>query len=555
MSIGLVHSPRPASARWLVLALLMLTLIVPVVTVSAAPLGGTLTGKVTMKTAGASLPSAPVTVDLLFYNPGFFRSNDEAVDFKETTTAPDGSFTFGGLDTSPGGVYRLVARYKGVTFEPPPRDFTDESGATQKTVAVRFANNTTTASVDVPIAEPVVVAPGAGFTITAHSVVINEVRPQFYSVVEAYQFQNDSDHALAGSLKPDGSVDAGVPVVFSLPPNATGITTNRTDLLATGDLAGQKLTLKTAIAPGSSDVTCTYSLQGDMAGVAYNRTLDYPANKFEVLISDTNQPVDPGPGLKLDTPIQPGQASMPFKRLNTANATAGQQIAIRIAPSPPAPTGATTPATNNGNIFDRLRSGISSPALLALAALCLILMVVILRLPTRPEPAKPGATATTATTTKTTRGKTDSAPTETVTTSRGRRGYRACPHKGDNGSQARESGPASRRSGRCGRSGDRGGEPGGRLTPDPFSKREGESAVATPGRIGNLAIFKKHTSLPALGRGRGLGRLARKGDHEWQQRTRPRAHASRRIRCARSWSGCSRASVYPRATRRPPWTC
>ncbi len=421
MCIGFVHFPRPASVRWLTAALLLLTLVLsvlPVAVVSAAPLGGTLTGKVTMKTAGASLPSTPVTVDLLFYNPGFFRNNDEAVDFKEITTAPDGSFTFGGLDTSPGGVYRLVARYKGVTFEPPPRDFSDGSGATQKTVAVRFANGATTANVDVPIAEPVVATPGTGFTVTAHSVIINEVRPQFYSVVEAYQLQNDTDRALAGSLKPDGSVDAGVPVVFSLPSNATEITTNRTDLLATGDLTGQRLTLKTAIAPGSSDVTCTYSLQGDMAGVAYNRTLDYAANKFEVLISDTKQPIDPGPGLKLDTPIQPGQASMPFKRLNTDNATAGQNIAIRIGPSPPAPTGsAATPATDSGNIFDRLRSGISSPALLALAALCLALMVIILRLPTKPDPAKPGKTvATVATTTATATTKTTGVNSEPTTT-------------------------------------------------------------------------------------------------------------------------------------------
>jgi len=425
MSTSVSRFSRSA-AMWRSLAfasfLLALTLpVLPIRAVSAAPLGGTLTGKVTMKTMGASLPATPVTVDVLFYNPGFFRSNDEAVDFKETVTAPDGSFTFGGLDTSPGGVYRLVARYKGVTFEPPPRDFTDASGATQKTVAVRFANNVTTANVDVPIAEPVAATPGSGFTVTAHSVVINEIRPQFYSVVEAYQFQNDTDRALAGSLKPDGSVDAGLPVVFSLPANATEITTNRTDLLATGDLTGQKLTLKTAVAPGSSDVTCTYSLQGDAAGVAYNRTLDYAANKFEVLISDTKQPVDPGPGLKLDTPIQPGQASMPFKRLNTDNATAGQNIAIRIAPSPPAPTGAAAapaaPATNSGNILDRIRSGVSSPALLALAALCLALMVIILRLPTKPTPAKPGkTTAATTTTTAATRIKTDPAITTTTTT-------------------------------------------------------------------------------------------------------------------------------------------
>jgi len=70
----------------------------------------------------------------------------------------------------------------------------------------------------------------------------------------------------------------------------------------------------------------------------------------------------------------------------------GQAIQILIGPSPPTPTGTATPATDNRNVIERIRGGISSPALLALAALCLVLMVIILRLPAKPTPAKPGKT-------------------------------------------------------------------------------------------------------------------------------------------------------------------
>ena len=390
----LISLPRSLYARGIRVALLVLALalVLPAGATIAAPLGGTLTGKLTMKTAGVNLPATPVTIDLLFYNPGFFRINDESVDFKETTTAPDGSFTFAGLDTSPAGVYRVVARYKGARFEPMPRDFTDANGQTAKTSAVRFEANATTATIEVPLAEPAASTYQTGFTVASHSVVINELRPQFYSIVEAYQFQNDTDRALVASLKPDGTVDEGVPVVFSLPMGATEITTNRTDLLATTDLTGQKLTLKTPITPGSSDITCTYTLPGGSAGLTYTRTLDYATTKLEVLISDSKQPVNPGTVLKLDTPIQPGQASTPFKRLNANNVPQGQAIQLLIGPSPPTPTGTATPATDNRNVIERIRSGISSPALLALAALCLVLMVVILRLPAKPIPAKPGKT-------------------------------------------------------------------------------------------------------------------------------------------------------------------
>ncbi len=127
-----------------------------VLSVDAAPIGGTLTGKVVMKTAGASLPTTPLTVTLLYFNPGLFRVTDEAADARTTTTAPDGSFTFAGLDTSSAGVYRVLVQYKGVTYEPAEQDVTDPFGGTTKSRAVRFANNATTATTEVPIYEPAV---------------------------------------------------------------------------------------------------------------------------------------------------------------------------------------------------------------------------------------------------------------------------------------------------------------------------------------------------------------------------------------------------------------
>ena len=81
---------------------------------STLTVGGTLSGKVVMKTAGTSLPTAPLTVTLLYFNPGLFRVTDEAADARTTTTAPDGSFTVAGLDTSAAGVYRVRVQCRGV---------------------------------------------------------------------------------------------------------------------------------------------------------------------------------------------------------------------------------------------------------------------------------------------------------------------------------------------------------------------------------------------------------------------------------------------------------
>ncbi len=355
---------------------------VPPATVSAAPLGGTLTGAVTMRTMGAALPTTPLTVTLLFYNPGYFRINDEAVDFKQTQTAPDGTFAFAGLDTTPAGVYRVVVRYKGVNYEPAQRDFTDAAGTAGKTSAVRFETNAKTTSIEVPIAEPVAGAYGTGFTVVSHSMVVNEVRPQFYSVVEAYQIRNDTDRTLVGSLRPDGTAGDGVPVVFSTPTGAGEIGTQRTDLLATADLTGQKLTLFTPITPGVSDFTAAYTLTGGSAGVTLRRSLDYAAAKVQVLVSDTRQPIDSGMLLRPDAPIGAGGA-VSFRPFSAENAMPGQEIQMLIGPSPPAVTAAPPAAVGNtGNILDRVRGGISSPALLALAALCFVLMIVVLRWPT-----------------------------------------------------------------------------------------------------------------------------------------------------------------------------
>ncbi len=367
----------------------VVALMLPLVGTHAAPIGGTLTGKVVMKTVGTSLPSAPLTVTLLFYNPGYFRINDEAVDNKITTTAPDGSFTFTGMDTSAAGVYRVLVMYRGVVYEPAERDFTDPSGITGKTRAVRFENNAPTATTEVPIYELATGEYQSGFTVAKHAAVINEVRPRVYSVVESYQITNATDRTFVGTLNPDGSMKTGIPIAFTAPTGATTISTSRIDLLAGGDLTGQKLTLPVAIPPGTSDVTCNYDVQGGTAGIDWKRTLDYAATQVQVLVSDTKQPItSPNQTLKSTAPIQAPQATVAFRPWNVDGATAGQVVELLIGPSPAAPSALPTATPPKGNFYDTVRANITAPALLAIAALCFILMIVVLRMPTRAEPAK-----------------------------------------------------------------------------------------------------------------------------------------------------------------------
>jgi hypothetical protein len=367
--------------RRLVFIVFVAAVLVPALPLAAAPIGGTLTGKVVMKTADATLPGTPLNVTLLYLNPGLFRATDEAADSRTTTTAPDGSFTFTGLDNSSSGVYRVVVQYKGITYEPAEQDVTDISGATGKSSAVRFTNNATTATVEIPVYEPIVSDKAATFTIKSDQIILNEVRPQFYSVLEALQITNPGDHTLVGALNPDGSMAQGVPLVFTAPANAQTITTNRTDLIPTADLTGQKLTLRLPIQPGASDLTATYDLPGSASGLSFQRTLDYAATKVQVLVSDSRQALA-STTLHNDGPIQAPQGATPFKQFSLDNPQAGQQIDLTIGPSPSTPPQATA-STPQKSTFARIRDKATVPFLLVLAGICLVLMLLILRAPQR----------------------------------------------------------------------------------------------------------------------------------------------------------------------------
>jgi hypothetical protein len=402
-------SMRSHVAHRLMLAAFVVASLACASPLGAAPIGGTLSGTVVMKTAGATLPSAPLTVTLLYLNPGLFRETDEATDFRTTTTAPDGSFSFAGLDNSSAGVYRVVVQYKGITYEPAEHDVTDITGAAGKSRAVRFTNNAATATVEIPVYEPAVSDSPANFTITSDQIIMNEVRPQFYSVLEALQITNPGDHTLVGALNADGSVAQGVPLVFSAPANAQMITTNRTDLIPAADLTGQKLTLRMPILPDASDVTATYDLPGSPSGLLFSRTLDYAASKVQVLVSDSHQALA-STTLHNDGAIQAPQGATPFKQFSLDNVQAGQQIDLTIGPSPATPPAATT-STTQKSAFSRIRQKATVPFLLILAGICLILMLLILRAPQRSPnsasgaqgqraddvtPADPGEVATTA---------------------------------------------------------------------------------------------------------------------------------------------------------------
>ncbi|MCA1669495.1 MAG: hypothetical protein LC793_19320, partial [Thermomicrobia bacterium] len=367
--------------RRLLFAAFAVAALIAALPLHAAPIGGTLTGAVVMKTAGVALPGTPMTVTLLNFNGGLFRSSDETADARTTMTAPDGTFTFSGLDTTAAGVYRVIVNYKGVAYEPPEQTVTDASGTAVQSRGVRFANNATTATVQIPIYEPVVSDNAANFTITSDQIIMNEVRPQFYSVLEALQITNSGDRTLVGALNADGSVAQGVPIVFTAPANAQTITTNRTDLLPTADLTGQKLTLRTPIQPGGSDLAATYDLPGSASGLTFQRTLDYAATQVQVLVSDARQAIA-STTLHNDGPIQAPLGATPFRKFSLANAQAGQQIDLTIGPSPAATPPAATPTTQKSG-FARLRDKATVPVLLVLAGLCLVLMLLILRAPQR----------------------------------------------------------------------------------------------------------------------------------------------------------------------------
>lgn len=377
--------------RCLMIALIVFAMTLPAVPLGAAPIGSTLTGRVVMKTAGASLPTAPLTVTLLYFNPGLFRATDEAADSRMTMTAPDGSFTFAGLDPSQAGVYRVMVNYKGVAYEPAEQDVSDPLTGVHKSRAVRFASNATSVATEVPIYEPIVGESPTNFAIKSHQIIMNEVRPQFYSVLEALQITNPGDRTLVGALNPDGSVMQGAPLVFSAPSGAQSISTNRIDLIAGADLTGQKLTLRMPIPPGSSDMTATYDIPGSPSGFTYTRTLDYAAAKLQVLVSDSRQALA-SQTLHSDGPIQAPQGATPFRQFSADNVQAGQTYALLIGPSPAAPPPGATAAKPAKSTWDRIRERGTVPFLLVLAVICLALMFLILRAPVRAPASGAGTT-------------------------------------------------------------------------------------------------------------------------------------------------------------------
>ena len=359
---------------------LLCFVLLPLLSVHAAPIGGTLTGKVVMKTAGAPLPNTPLTVTLLYVNPGLFR-DEAAAESRTTTTAADGSFSFSGLDTTAAGVYRVIAQYKGIAYEPDEHPVTaDTTGGAGTSRAVRFASNATTVTTEVPIYEPIVSDNPATLQLKSDQIIINEVRPQFYGVLEAIQVTNPGDRTLVGALNPDGSAAMGVPVVFSVPATATAITTNRIDLIPGADLTGTKLTLRAPLQPGANDIVTTYNLPGSSSGLTFTRALDYAAPKVQVLVSDARQAIF-SRTLHDDGPIQTPQGTTAFRQFSLDNVQAGQTIDLTVGPSPTA-TAQSAAAPKKG-LFTRAREQFTVPILLVLAAICLVLMFLILRTPVR----------------------------------------------------------------------------------------------------------------------------------------------------------------------------
>lgn len=329
-----------------------------------------------MKTADTSLPNSPLSVTILFVNPGLLRPPEESVDFRVTSTRPDGSFAFAGLDNSAAGVYRVIVEYKGIRYEPDEYDFTNASGETVKSRAARFANNQTSTTTIVPIYEPAIGRYQADFTVLSHQIIISGIRASYYNVLERLVLKNDTDKALVGALPPDGTTK-GVPLTFNAPPTAQNITTIRTDLLPDADLIGQTLTLSTPIEPGLSDVTYSYSLQGDQNGLLYKRTWDYASPKVQVLVSDTGQEIS-SPVLKEMPPPQTPQGAGRFRQYSFDNAQSGQTIELAIGSSP---LPSATTVKSKKNIIDRARDNFSTAVLITLAMICFLLVLLALLMP------------------------------------------------------------------------------------------------------------------------------------------------------------------------------
>ena len=254
--------------RRVVLAGVALLLLISVVPASAADTG-TIKGRVVNETTGE--PQAGVDVKLVGADENGNDRQEETV-----TTGDDGTYRFEDLPTGDDRFYVLDVRFEGGLF--PSSAITIPSDTTRTPVIdtqIRVWSSTT---------DPAAI-------LIEHDNMFVVPNDTGVGVVESVTIANLSDEAYIGRGGDDPGADEGsVPSLgFSLPPGADeeGVSIIESDL----DIPELMRTsfgfaITTAIPPGSTSLTFSYSVPGTAGAYDLSRRALYPILDLSVYVSD-----------------------------------------------------------------------------------------------------------------------------------------------------------------------------------------------------------------------------------------------------------------------------
>lgn len=261
---------------------------------------GTIDGQLVNGTAGGTSSLAGLDVSLSVY------LDEVEMDGLNTVTDADGKFVFSGLSTEPGYRYQAVADFQGVEYTSLP---------------IVFLEGEASAAADIIVYETTT-SDEAVMVMMSHMIIAS--REDSLLVKEYYLFVNDSDRTYLGP----GGDPAGGTLRFSLPPGAAGLqpTMGLMDCCILVEEDGFKDTMP--MLPGSYELAFAYVVEADSDKYAINQAINYPTNRFDVLIQGEDIQVT-SPQLVDDEPLEIG--GITYGHLSGQGLAAGNTIAINIS--------------------------------------------------------------------------------------------------------------------------------------------------------------------------------------------------------------------------------
>jgi len=275
---------------------------VPTPEASATPLpNGVIVGQVINGTSGQPAGNLPITL----------RRWQQDVELPPLTAncGPDGSFRFESLNTDVHAFYRVEAVFRDVVFTSETENFPPD--ATQRNLSVTVYETTDDARV---------------VRIERFHFIVLAIEPGFLSVLEMYQFKNDTDRAYVGSLDAAGQRRT---VRMALPAGAQELTV-QSGVLGVDFLAQDgELVATSLLAPGQAGIDAIFSYRVPFSGssLELDRSLYYDTREVNGLVADVGASLNSALLTFADQRTFQGQN---FLRYTGQNLKAGVKLPLRL---------------------------------------------------------------------------------------------------------------------------------------------------------------------------------------------------------------------------------